>query len=102
MKNECGMNASRSTDCSDVAGSPEQGTQAAVRNPGSCALPESLVITPIARRPLKLPEATVRAVLQAEIAAAGHAAPDSRAPVTPIRASVVVVTFNNLTVTRLC
>lgn len=56
--------------------------------------PESLVLAPISRRPLKLREPTLRAV---------KAAPLPRTPaVESPRISIAVVTFNNLTISRLC
>src|SRR5437868_6519404 len=61
-----------------------------------------MVLTPLARRPLTLPEATVKAVLSRPV-------PDGRARQTTAptqaasaRASIIIVTFNNLVFTRLC
>src|SRR5438270_8515192 len=69
--------------------------------PGS-PFPPSMVLSPISRRPLRLLDATVRAVLNKPV-------PDGRAwhaggstQVANPRASIVVVTFNNLVFTRLC
>ena len=62
----------------------------------SGALPDDLVLVPHSRRPLKLPEATINAALARPLP------PPSIAP-TPIpRASIVVVTFDNLALNRLC
>ena len=60
------------------------------------AFPPDLVLEPLSRRPIRLPETTVRAVL-------GRPVPNGPAtrPRSP-RASVVVVTFNNLSFTRMC
>jgi GT2 family glycosyltransferase len=61
------------------------------------ALPEDLDVTPLSRRPIVLPEATVRAVMSAPIPVR-PVATEAAAP----RASVVVVTYNNLPFTRMC
>ena len=56
----------------------------------------SLRLTPRSRRPLRLPEETVRAVLSSEVVRCG--AESGASP----RATIVVVTFNQLVCTRLC
>jgi GT2 family glycosyltransferase len=61
-------------------------------------LPSGLAIVPLARRPMKLPEATVRAVLGRPV---GAFAPAGTAIACP-RLSVVIVTYNNLIFTRMC
>lgn len=70
----------------------------ATRGPRVAAaqFPMSTVIAPLARRPLKLPEATVRTVSGKPVPAIPQPREDAA------RASIVVVTFNNLTFTRLC
>jgi GT2 family glycosyltransferase len=59
------------------------------------ALPAALSLVPEGRRPLRLPEATLRAARSARV-------PFDNQPRGEPSASVVVVTFNNLAVTRLC
>ena len=70
------------------------------RRPRAAAapFPVSMVIAPLARRPIKLPEATARSVRGKPVPAVE--APRASAPCP--RASIVVVTFNNLVFTRLC
>jgi len=60
-------------------------------------LPSQLVLTPLARRPIRLPDATVRAVL-------GRPVPesDARNDSNGARASIIVITFDNLVFTRMC
>jgi GT2 family glycosyltransferase len=59
-------------------------------------LPKSLLLTPQARRPIKLRESTIRAVLRRRVPSSTEAAS------TRPRVSIVVVTFNNLVFNRLC
>jgi GT2 family glycosyltransferase len=58
--------------------------------------PADMSLTPLSRRPTKLPEPTERAVLERTVPAFG--------PVEagPVGASVVVVTYDNLAFTRMC
>jgi GT2 family glycosyltransferase len=65
-------------------------------NPTPTALPPGLDLRLLARRPARLPDATVRAAANAPIPVAR---PMSAGPIV---ASVVVVTFNNLLFTRMC
>jgi len=64
-----------------------------VENP----FPPSLVLTPLSRRPIELPPATVQEVMQGTV---------PKAPLQRDRrfksVSIVVVTYNNLVFTRLC
>ena len=57
--------------------------------------PAALPLTPLERRPIRLPEATVRTV---RVTPLPITAPLASKP----RASIVIVTFNNLLFTRLC
>jgi GT2 family glycosyltransferase len=68
---------------------------------GEHAFSPSLVLEPVSRRPLRLPEATVRAVLAAPIPIARReiAGSDGR---EPRRASIVILTLNGLAWTKLC
>ena len=59
------------------------------------ALPAALSLIPAGRRPLRLPEATLRAARSVRI-------PFDDQPRGKPAASIVIVTFNNLAVTRLC
>ena len=58
-------------------------------------VPRDLALTPVSRRPIRMPEATVQAVLALPLPAA-HAASERPS------ASVVIVMFNNLFFNRLC
>ena len=60
--------------------------------------PSSMTITPQARRPIKLQEATARSIRCKSV----PAVQTRRAQTPHPRASIVVVTFNNLVFTRLC
>lgn len=68
-------------------------TQAATPIP----LPPTLALTPVSRAPTALPEETMRLVLDRPIPTA-----PVRADATGKRASIVVVTWNQLVFTRLC
>lgn len=70
-------------------------TAPAIAATNSRVFPSQVVLTPLSRCPLKLPESTLRAVLAAPLPATEPLASEPRA-------SVVVVTFNNLPFTRLC
>ena len=61
----------------------------------TAAFPADLSLVPLSRRPLRLAEATVQRVLDTAIVAS------HRASVRP-RASIVVVTHNNVVFTRMC
>jgi GT2 family glycosyltransferase len=64
--------------------------------------PPSLVLSPTSRWPTLLPEATVRAVLAKPLPCGRARVPDHPVGAACRRASVVVVTYNNLVYTRLC
>jgi GT2 family glycosyltransferase len=64
---------------------------------GSPALPDDLDLTPVSRRPIVLADAAVRAVGSAPLPVA-----PPRDDASAARASVVVVTYNNLLFTRMC
>ena len=70
----------------------------AVQRVAPSPFPPTLVVTPISRRPTTLPDDTVRTVLGAPIPAV------LACPLVdgPPRASVVVVTYDNLAFTRMC
>jgi GT2 family glycosyltransferase len=78
------------------------GLRASTRNSqdSRLAIPEDLVIVPVSRRPLRLPEATMVAVLNRDLPTAQHvAAPDfSKQPF----ATIVIVAFNKLVFSKLC
>lgn len=65
---------------------------------GSAGFPDDLVLTPIARWPTTLDEASVRAVLEAPI---DRRVPVREGEVAP-RVSIVIVTLDGLVFTRLC
>jgi glycosyltransferase involved in cell wall biosynthesis/GT2 family glycosyltransferase len=65
------------------------------------ALPESLVIIPEARNPIKLPVSTVEAILQRPVGTAAAPA-DGADRESRKTASIVVVAFNNLIFNRMC
>lgn len=67
------------------------------RSPAPVRLPAELLLTPLSRRPLQLPPATVQAALATGVPHAHF----TRDPAL-WRVSVVVVTFNNLAFTKLC
>lgn len=67
------------------------------RSPAPVRLPAELLLTPLSRRPLQLPPATVQAALATGVPRAHF----TRDPAL-WRVSVVVVTFNNLAFTKLC
>lgn len=65
-------------------------------------LADSLVLEPISRRPMRLPDETVQAVLSTPITESLYSCTDSslRDSFRPV--SVVVITYNNLVCTKLC
>jgi GT2 family glycosyltransferase len=63
--------------------------------PGA-ALTEALVLMPVSRRPLRLPETTVRAVTDAPLPF------QASIPAAPPVASVAVVSYDNFVATRMC
>jgi GT2 family glycosyltransferase len=65
--------------------------------PALVNFPSPMILSPLSRRPIRLPESTVRVVTRK---AAPAFAP--RADASVPRASIVVVTFNNLVFTRMC
>ena len=73
----------------------ELGVSCRPPRPPAAALPHSLVIAPVARRPLQLREATLRSVRTRPV-------PSSTPLSAPPRASLIVVTFNHLAITRMC
>lgn len=64
--------------------------------------PEELVLQAESRWPLVLPEATVKAVLQRPLPESLTAGATLQCPSGACRASIVVVTYNNLLFNRLC
>lgn len=58
-------------------------------------IPSHLELRPVSRRPIRLPDETVRAVLDAPI-------PVVDSPAYEPRVSIIVVTFNQLVLTRMC
>ncbi len=74
----------------DVGVPPARG-----RRRDGLAFPPDLVLEPVRRRPLVLPDATVAAVLTRPLPAS------ARAPAETVSASIVVVTHDNLALTRL-
>ncbi|HEX6385857.1 MAG TPA: glycosyltransferase family 2 protein [Anaerolineae bacterium] len=62
----------------------------------------TLILTPLSRRPLRLPDGTIRAVMAKAMPVLPAHGDDTRARIQVERASVVVVTFNNLVFNRLC
>jgi GT2 family glycosyltransferase len=66
------------------------------QTPHAGPFPEDLVLAPESRRPLRLPEETIRAVLSRPLP------PAAPAPAGTPRVSVVVVTYDRLVFTRLC
>jgi ABC-type transport system involved in Fe-S cluster assembly fused permease/ATPase subunit/GT2 family glycosyltransferase len=77
--------------------SDEQPASAMLERP---ALPPSLDISVMSKRPLELSMATIEAVRTRGVPSLGRDAPDITDPLRLV--SIVVVTFNNLTCTRLC
>ena len=65
---------------------------------GTEPYPPDLVVTPLSRRPTRLPDRTVETVLEQPVPAP---LPDERAPAAPA-ASVVVVTLDKLPFNRMC
>lgn len=63
------------------------------------ALPRDLVIEPMSRQPVRLPEETVSTVLTRPVTSI---VPTKRGGIAEPRASVVVVSFENLVFTRMC
>ena len=63
----------------------------------SAVYPDDMELTPVSRRPIVLPDATVRMVMSRDIPVAASALDDS----TP-RVSIIIVTYNNLLFTRMC
>ena len=66
------------------------------------AIPPGIVLTPVSRWPVKLPDATVEAVLRNPIPRTLPDGAHLSAPDHLQRASIVIVTFNNLAFNRLC
>src|SRR5215216_552209 len=64
--------------------------------------PPDLILTPISRRPLKLPADTVRTVLENPMPISPKRSIETLFQGGFKRASIVVVTYNNLIFTRLC
>ena len=64
------------------------------RATASTPFPESLVLAPVSRRPLKMRESTVRAIKSKPL--------PRGAEVGSPRSSIAVVSYNNLAITRLC
>jgi GT2 family glycosyltransferase len=102
-----GMETAMKKNPSELAwdgGSRELLASPATANPGEPAdpFPATLVLTPTSRWPTRLPPATVQAVLGNPLPRS-RAYPVSQPPQAGIpRASIVIVTFNNLVYTRLC
>src|SRR5262249_35327892 len=66
-------------------------------------VPAGIGLTPLSRRPMRLPEDTVTAVLGRPVAAAlAGSRLDRPSGATARHVSIVVVTFNNLVLNRLC
>lgn len=63
---------------------------------------DDLILRPVSRRPLRLPEETIQAVLAAPLT--GDALPQFEKPGKDgcKRVSIIIVTFNNLICTKLC
>jgi GT2 family glycosyltransferase len=68
---------------------------------GQAALPPGLVLEPLSRRPMRLPERTVRRVLRRPIPRA-HPTLGLSGNDTSIKVSIVMVTWEHLLFTRLC
>lgn len=64
--------------------------------------PDDLVLTPVSRAPVRLPQATLDLVATLPLVPKLAWAPNSDIGTIQPRASVVVVTFNNLAFTKLC
>jgi GT2 family glycosyltransferase len=64
--------------------------------------PPELILTPVSRRPLNLPQQTVQVVIERPIPVFPMPAHNSSAAGKNKRVSIVVITFNNLVFTRLC
>ena len=67
------------------------------RSPAPARLPADLLLTPLSRRPMQLPPATVTTALASGVPCAHF----TRDPAL-WRVSVIIVTFNNLVFTKLC
>jgi GT2 family glycosyltransferase len=76
-----------------------QGNNRALFHP---SFPEDLILTQLSRRPLRLPKETVRVVLEAPIPAESNSKSSEPAVGVSPLVSIVIVTFNNLVVTKLC
>jgi GT2 family glycosyltransferase len=68
---------------------------------GTEPYPPGLVLTPVSRRPTRLPEATLEAALNSPLPERSHV-DDGAAPAPDPDASVVVVTLDKLAFTRMC
>jgi GT2 family glycosyltransferase len=67
------------------------------RTASSSPFPPAMVLTPVSRRPLALPDSTLRTVLATPPAISG-----SRSPAAQPTASIVIVTHEGLPFTKLC
>ena len=85
--------AGRAATATSASGAASEGRARLAAAP----FPDDLVLEPERRRPLRLPEATTRALLERPLPA-GRLVPRGTRP----GASVVVVTFGKLPLTRLC
>lgn len=74
----------------------------AAPSPSVDPFPAELVLTPTRRNPIKLPEATIRAVLEAPLPARSSHGTGGQARASFGPVSVVVVTYNHLLFTRMC
>src|SRR3972149_4816854 len=64
--------------------------------------PPMLVLSPVSRRPMMLPEATVETVLARPILGSQDCCSERSTQALDERVSIVVVTINNLVFNRLC
>lgn len=82
------------------AGRARQPSQTAAR-PEMATLPPALVLEPVSRRPVKLPESTVQTVMAAPMPRAPFRAADAAEPAAK-RVTIVIVSHNGLVFTKLC
>jgi GT2 family glycosyltransferase len=69
---------------------------------GTEPYPPGLVLTPVSRRPTRLPDATLEIVLEQPLPDPGPHALEPDARSAPVEASVVIVTHDKLPFTRMC
>lgn len=66
------------------------------------SFPAGMVLTPVSRRPTRLADATIEAILARPLPTGDHPQAAGGHPTAPPAASIVVITYNNLPFTRVC